>query len=406
MRSPNQQLLFDWWKGDKDTVIAQGKIRSGKSYAMGIAFIFWAMHNFDMQNFIMAGQSIGSLKRNITNKLIQILKQSQTIKFTVKVNESKNYFDVFYKNKWNRFYLFHGSNADSYISIHGLTAAGAMFDEALLLNQEFVNQAIARCSVDGAKFWMTLNPGSPMHWLKTEWIDKLEEKNALLIKFGFEDNHTLTQKTIDMYMRTYRGVFKKRYIENEWAASEGVIYDNWTVDEFNFKRMELEKGYDRKFKYVRIAGLDFGSNNPNAFIAGLLSKKDETIYWYNEIYERKQRLKDLNKKISTKVEKNRKIIGDGNVPELIDQLYDFGQNIERAKKPPGSVKTGIMKLLGYKMVVHPTCTNLIDELNSYSWAIDKNTNLPLDEPKKENDHLCDAMRYAMQCAETNFEFEG
>ena len=52
-------------------------------------------------------------------------------------------------------------------------------DEVALMPQSFVNQALARCSVKGSKYWFNCNPEGPNHWFKVEWIDKKKEKNIL-----------------------------------------------------------------------------------------------------------------------------------------------------------------------------------------------------------------------------------
>ena len=41
------------------------------------------------------------------------------------------------------------------------------------------------------------------------------------------------------------------------------------------------------------------------------------------------------------------------------------------------------------LTIDPGCTNLINELGVYEWMPGK------DKPRKENDHACDALRYAM-----------
>lgn len=63
-----------------------------------------------------------------------------------------------------RVLFFGGKDESSQDLIQGITLAGAFFDEVALMPQSFVNQATARCSVTGSKFWFNCNPGSPQHW--------------------------------------------------------------------------------------------------------------------------------------------------------------------------------------------------------------------------------------------------
>ena len=72
---------------------------------------------------------------------------------------------------------------DHKIQFNGITAAGVFLDEVALMPQSFVNQALARCSVKGSKYWFNCNPEGPNHWFKVEWIDKKKEKNILHLHF-------------------------------------------------------------------------------------------------------------------------------------------------------------------------------------------------------------------------------
>ena len=76
--SKKQRMLFNWWVDtspvkDYDGIIADGAIRSGKTVAMALSFIMWAMESFDGQNFIMAGKTVKSFQRNVLTPLKQIL---------------------------------------------------------------------------------------------------------------------------------------------------------------------------------------------------------------------------------------------------------------------------------------------------------------------------------------------
>ena len=70
----------------------------------------------------------------------------------------------------NTYYLFGGRDESSYTLIQGVTLAGVLFDEVALQPRSFVEQALARCSVAGSKFWFNCNPENPLHWFYQEWI--------------------------------------------------------------------------------------------------------------------------------------------------------------------------------------------------------------------------------------------
>ena len=59
-----------------------------------------------------------------------------------------------------------------------MTLAGVLLDEVTLMPRSFVEQALARCSVEGSKLWFNCNPEHPVHWFHEEWITKKDEKNC------------------------------------------------------------------------------------------------------------------------------------------------------------------------------------------------------------------------------------
>lgn len=56
---------------------------------------------------------------------------------------------------------------------------------------------------------------------------------------------------------------------------------------------------------------------------------------------------------------------------------------------------GIQYLQDYRILIHPRCVNFLSEIGSYAWRKDKLGNT-LNEPEDSNNHLMDAMRYAME----------
>lgn len=105
-----------------------------------------------------------------------------------------------------------------------MTLSGVMFDEAALLVRSFVEQALARCSVEGSKFWFNCNPEFPKHWFYTEWIQKRKEKNALYLHFTMQDNPSLSKEMIKRYESLYSGAFYERFVLGKWVAAEGLVY--------------------------------------------------------------------------------------------------------------------------------------------------------------------------------------
>ena len=85
---------------------------------------------------------------------------------------SQNILTVSVNGVMNRFYLFGGKDESSASLIQGMTLSGVLFDEVALMPRSFVEQALARCSVSGSRFWFNCNPEFPEHWFYREWIKK------------------------------------------------------------------------------------------------------------------------------------------------------------------------------------------------------------------------------------------
>lgn len=227
--SHKQQLLLDWWRpgspcADHDMVIADGSIRSGKTIACICSFLLWSLEAHQGQAFILAGKTIGALKKNVIRPMLQIL-TAWGIPYEY-VRSGEQYIAV----GSNIYYLYEAHNEASQDKIQGLTAAGAYADEAALFPRKFIEQMIGRCSVDGAKVYMNCNPDAPKHYILTEFIQQARRKNILHLHFMLEDNLSLSERTRDKYRHMYTGVFYKRFILGMWAAADGLVYQQFADD--------------------------------------------------------------------------------------------------------------------------------------------------------------------------------
>lgn len=255
--SRKQRKVLNWWcrsspVRDYNGIIADGAIRSGKSVAMSLSFVIWAMSEFEACNFAMCGKTIGSFRRNVLFWLKLMLRSRG---YSVSEQRTENLVVVRRGNLENYFYVFGGKDERSQDLIQGITLAGVFFDEVALMPESFVNQATGRCSVDGSKFWFNCNPGSPAHWFKTGWIDKRADKRLLYLHFTMDDNLSLSEAVKERYRSTYTGVFFKRYILGEWKSADGVIYRQFADDPERFILDEVPADI-----IIGTMGLDFGGN--------------------------------------------------------------------------------------------------------------------------------------------------
>jgi len=278
--SLKQKLVLTWWVegspyADKDGIICDGSIRSGKTTVMSLSFVMWAMEMFNGENFALCGKTIQSLRRNVIKQLKLMLKSRG---YEVIEHRSENSMTIRLGEVENEFYLFGGKDEGSQDLIQGITLAGVFFDEVALMPESFVNQATGRCSVDGSKFWFNCNPEGPDHFIKKEWIDKLTEKNLIRIHFTMRDNPSLALHIIERYERMYKGVFYDRFIRGLWVLASGIIFRYFAENDepylFEDSYIFDDKG-KLKVSFSKITmGIDFGGNGSKTtfYLMGYLNR--------------------------------------------------------------------------------------------------------------------------------------
>lgn len=394
--SKKQRKVLNWWCDDspvkeKDGIIADGAIRSGKTVCMSLSFVLWAMTRFNGQNFGMCGKTIGSFRRNVLFWLKLMLRSRG---YTVVDHRADNLVVVSKAETTNYFYIFGGKDERSQDLIQGITLAGVFFDEVALMPESFVNQATGRCSVDGSKYWFNCNPDGPYHWFKANWIDKQKEKNLLYLHFTMDDNLSLSEKIKERYRSMYTGVFFKRYILGLWAMAEGIIYDMFDSEK------HVKKDMPQLYPNGRYVSVDYGTQNATVF---LLWAKGIDNRWYciREYYysgrdKGKQKtdaeyVKDMKEFLSG--ERVKAIIVDPSAASFIAALRKAGFPVLKAKN---DVEDGI-RLVGTllnqgRILFSSLCVNTIMEFASYIWD-KKAAERGEDKPIKQHDHAMDAVRY-------------
>jgi len=262
---------------------------------------------------------------------------------------------------------------------------------------------------------LTFNPWSDKIWLKRRFFDKVgsdgtnEEEDILAITRNFDCNEFLGEDDLKIFEQMKKNNPRRYSIEGEgnWGIAEGLIFENWQELEFDIEAMKRSLDtYDRP-KYKQLFGMDFGyTNDPTAFIALMVDEKNKEIFIFDEIYKTYMKNEHIRDAIKYKGYDNQRIAADSSAPKDIDTLKDMGlHRIYGAKKPKGSVNSGIQKLQDYKIYVHPRCTNAIVELSNYIWQPDRDTGKPSNEPIDEYNHLMDALRYAtFELGRSNFSW--
>lgn len=392
--SPKQVRSMLWWKLPKinkcDALICDGSVRSGKSLSMTIGFILWSCSEFNGQTFAICGKTAGSIQRNV------ILPMQQWLEGVAKISLklSRSCFDVTMNGNTNRYYFFGGKDESSYTLIQGMTLAGVMFDEVALMPKSFVDQALARCSVAGSRFWFNCNPDSPQHWFYQEWILKLEKKNAAYLHFTMDDNFSLDENVKQRYERMYSGVFYDRYIKGSWVLAEGLVYG--TV--FTKERHILEN-YTPSNNAQFYVSVDYGTQNPCSM--GLWAVENNRAVRLKEYYYdgRKKGVQKADEEYYTALEKLTEgfniqhVIIDPSAASFIATIKIHQKfSVRKARNDVlNGIRTTMNMLNNNKLFFCECCKDTIREFALYRW--DDKKSHEKDTVIKENDHAMDDIRY-------------
>ena len=391
--SKRQLLAMTWWRRPAfhglDAIICDGSVRSGKTLCMADGFLLWSMHTFDGQKFAICGKTIESLRRNV----ILNLQDWMGGILDIQEKRAENKLVITYRGKTNTYFLFGGRDESSYTLIQGITLAGVLLDEVALMPRSFVEQALARCSVSGSKFWFNCNPEGPEHWFYQEWIKKCKERRALHLHFTMADNLALDKEVRERYERMYSGVFYDRYIRGLWVVAEGLIYTMFDKD-FHVVP-SVPRPYDRYYISV-----DYGTANPTSM--GLWGRASGKWYRIREYYHdsRKVGRQLTDEEYYSELEKLadnlriRSVIVDPSAASFIEAIRRHGRFY--VEKASNSVLAGIRnvatRLRNGDIRICDGCDDCIREFGLYRW----DEKAPMDRPIKENDHAMDDVRYFVQ----------
>ena len=389
--SPKQRRVMRWWQKDspdreKDILICDGAVRSGKTLCLSLSFFLWATACFQGQRFALCGKTIEGVRRNLLSQVEPLLKQ---LGLEYRERTAKNLVTVGLGERENTFYLFGGKDEGSPALIQGITLAGVLLDEAALMPERFVEQACARCSASGSRIWMSCNPEGPGHWFYRNWILKAQERNALRISFSMEDNPGLTPEILARYKNLFQGTFYRRFVLGEWVAAQGLVYDF-------FDESMVRDAPEGAWEEWDIS-CDYGTVNPTSM--GLWGRQGDTWYRVKEYYydSRAQHRQKTDEEYALALERLadgreiKAVIVDPSAASFIEVLRRRGWRVRKADNEVLSgIRTTARLLRSGKLVICRGCEDAIREFGLYRWE-EKDSGA--DRVRKEHDHAMDDIRY-------------
>ncbi|MDE6181612.1 MAG: PBSX family phage terminase large subunit, partial [Eubacteriales bacterium] len=240
---------------------------------------------------------------------------------------------------------------------------------------------------------LTFNPWNERHWIKKRFFDCEENQDILAITTNYKCNEWLDKSDKKMF-EDMEKINPRRYQVaglGNWGISEGLVYENFIEKEFDY--IEIAKRENIK----AVFGLDFGyTNDPTALFCGLIDLDFREIYVFDELYKKALTNFEIYDEIMKMGYSKEIIKADSAEPKSICELRELGlSRIRATRKGKNSINNGIQFIQGFKIIIHPRCSNFLNEITNYTWDKDKYGKL-INKPIDQFNHLLDAMRYAIE----------
>jgi len=264
-----------------------------------------------------------------------------------------------------------------------------LMEEANAFSEEDYNLILTRMRGTAAPWRQILpctNPDHPKHWIKRRLIDG---KEASVYYSKAADNPNNPADYIAS-LNKLTGVQKERMVYGKWVRAEGVIYKSFNEE----KHVVNDFGISIQDYQQIIFGADANFAKPRAgLIIGITGKEYHII---DEFYKRETEVEQLIHWLEANAKGfMRRMNGyhDPSDPQSVMKINNG--NMLSCDKAQNAVLPGIVAVQGLfqanKIIIHSRCVNLISELLSYAWKKGRED----ETPEKENDHLMDALRYAI-----------
>lgn len=230
--------------------ILEGAVRSGKTWISLIVFALWVATMPANATFLMVAKTLTSLKRNCLELLQSLVGEDN---FTYNISQKQG-------TLFGRTVYLEGVNdVRAEGKIRGMTLSGAYCDELTLFTEDFFSMLLSRLSMPGAKLFASTNPDNPNHFVKRNYIDRAEELNINVMKFGILDNAALDPEYIEALKKEYTGIYYRRFILGEWVVADGLCYQQFADSPERWLKNAVDIEKDGPIQFISI-GLDWGGN--------------------------------------------------------------------------------------------------------------------------------------------------
>lgn len=405
----------------------EGAVRSGKTVASILRWLEFVRKG-PPGPLLMIGKTERTLRRNVLEPMLAMLGPRR-----MKIIAGSGQVDIL-----GRKIDLQGANDEGAgPKIRGMTLVGWYGDEVSTWPESVFDIARTRLSLEGAAWFGTTNPDSPVHWLKKKHVDRcaLQVDRDGRIKrwsgdgrldfhvfsFTLKDNPALPKAFVQRLMREYTGVFYRRMILGEWVMAEGAIYQGWD-EKYNV----IPFAKIPQIEVFLATGADYGTIHPfSAHLIGIGEdiRDDGLALYVTDEYRYDPALSDGKQKSttqyadayitwlnSTPIPGAAGLVGAAPLVHCVDpsaayfrtELFNRGVPTRGADNDVNAGISDVSSLISNrKLYVSDRCQGLITEIPGYSWD-PKAALRGVTAPIKAGDDGCDSLRYGVRTSRASW----
>ena len=204
--------------------------------------------------YVILGVSKGTIERNVLQPLRQIYGKNMV--GTINSNNIAKLFG-------EEVYCLGAEKVNQVSKIQGTSIKYYYGDEVAKWNQEVFIMVQGSLDKPYSMFDGALNPENQSHWLKKDFLDRVEEKglDVYVQHYTIFDNPFLSQEFVDNLCKEYEGtVFYDRLILGLWKNAEGIIYKQFADNPSQFIKDKAVDENGNKINFMIISiGIDYGA---------------------------------------------------------------------------------------------------------------------------------------------------
>lgn len=317
--------------------------------------------------------------------------KSELLPITLKTNESRLELEVMNKDGKSSFIQLKGWEAIE--TLRGQSFDFIVLDEVASMRNFWVgwNEVLSPTLIDRKGHTMFISTPKGFNHFYDLYNMHEKDKNYESFHFTTYDNPNIPPEEIEREkLSKPENTFAQEYL-GSFRKSEGLVYKEFRRDVHVYND-DSEKQPTNIIK--RMAGVDFGFTNPTAIIRG--SKGHDNDYWITGEWYKTQKTDEQIADVVSAYGFD-EVYPDPESPSAIAELQKRNVYCKEVIKNKDSIKNGINRIralfLQNKIHIHASCTNLINELETYSYPEGKVGRNDDENPVKEHDHALDALRY-------------